>query len=712
MPQANVIQTAFTAGVINPWLAMRVDLKQYYEGLKQGDDILPLVQGGFRRRPGLKYIGTAAGDGRLESFSFNTEQSYLFAFSNQRIDIYKDGSLVKSLTLGDGAVWTSAQIPDLGIAQSADTMIVCHEDQQPRKIVRGATDVDWTISTLTLHNIPFFDFDDSLSATPTDEVHDLDFSASGWTAGDSFSLVVNSTETARIFWSADEDLLKERVQYAVVNALLGIKLRSAGPVPGIGEDDREERRYWRARQAVLQRYKGRDTTVDGTYPNLEITFAAGDVWEGLKEITVVDTDISGAGTVTCTLDTAGSTRAEDVWSATRGWPKYPIFFEGRLWFGGSKSRPTAIFGSVTNDYFNFDLGDGLDDEAIFAVLDTDQVNAITGLAAGPRLQVFTTGGEHVANKGPLTPANISFPQHTKHGARALKPLSLEGPTVFVQRKGKQVRELRYEYLQDAHIAPSLSKLAPQLFNDPKAMAALQGTTTDDASYLYIVNGDGTVAVLLSQQDDDIAAWAKWTTDGSFKSVAVVEDSVYFLVSRTISGGTAYYIEEASLDYYLDSASQVTLSPAGVVVSGLWHLEGETVRVRADSAVRANETVSSGAITLDRDATDVEVGLWFQPLAESMPPHPDFGGGSTMADEKRITEASVYVYETLGLVVNGDRLPDRVLDVDKLDTMPEPYTGFKKHRPGDSRWEILPTLTLSQEDPLPMTVLGVVYEVEV
>ena len=120
------IQTSFSSGALDPRLAARQDLEHYHNGLKTAVNILPLVLGGFSRRPGLKYISAAAGDGMLYPFEFNTSQTYLFAFTNQRVEIWFAGRQRRNLEPGAGAVWTAAQIPDLGITQSAD-----HPDRLP-----------------------------------------------------------------------------------------------------------------------------------------------------------------------------------------------------------------------------------------------------------------------------------------------------------------------------------------------------------------------------------------------------------------------------------------------------------------------------------------------------------------------------------------------------------------------------------------------------
>ena len=92
---------------------------------------------------------------------------------------------------------------------------------------------------------------------------------------------------------------------------------------------------------------------------------------------------------------------EDAWSNNRGWPVSATFHEGRLFFGGSGSLPSTLFGSKVGQFFNFKAAEGLDDDAIKITLATDSVNTIVGMRSGRDLQIFTTGAEFFIPQGDL-----------------------------------------------------------------------------------------------------------------------------------------------------------------------------------------------------------------------------------------------------------------------------------------------------------------------
>ena len=558
MPKVISLQTSFNSGVLDPRLASRTDLKHFYQGAEEATNVITMPQGGVKRRPGFKYVATINAEARLASFAFNVEQTYLLVFTNLSVAVYKDGVHQANVT----TPYTTAQLFELQWTQSADTMILVHEDHAPRKLVRGASHTSWTLSTITLSNVPQFDF-------------------------------------------------------------------------GSGD--------------------------------------------------------------------------EDVWSATRGYPKSATFYQGRLWFGGSLQRPQTIWGSKTNDFYNFDDGTALDDEGIDVTLDTDQVNAITAVYAGRHLNIFTSGGEFSIQDSPITPAKVAVRRETLFGSSSIPPKMIDGSVIFIDRTGKSVREFLFSYNEDAYTSGTVSLLASHLLNSPVDMDVSKGTSSDDANYLYFVNGDGTMAVFNTLRAQEVSGWTKWETTGEIESVSVVVDEVYVIVKRTIDSSVVRYLEQLDVDSYTDANKTVTLGSPGTSVTGLAHLNGEACRVRADGAIRDDATPSGGSITLTEDGTVVEVGLNYTSTIKTMPVNMDFEDGPTLTRRKRIIKVVPNLYESLGISINGDRFIDRNFGM-TLGSAPTPFTGIREmYLLG---WTDLAQVEITQTDPTPMTILGLGVEVEV
>ena len=712
MATVNPLQSKFTSGVLDPRLASRMDLQQYFNGLKSANNIRILIQGGFSRRPGTKMIAEIPSDGKLAPFQFNTEQRYLIAFSDENLRVYKDGVLQATKTgAGEGAPWGTTRARRIGYTQSADTMFIFHPQLKQRRLVRGTSHTAWTLEEFDFQNIPLGDFFDPSSPTAADEVQRITL---GGTKSGGFNLLVDNAYVAGDIWyTSNGAAMADAIEKALKVGLTGGRVgRSAPP------NSRSMTMSATIRLATRAPYIGASRIQGLTANGISVAYVSPDVFdvtfsaESAQPWQLIRLGSTESGiTVVVTRTSTGSTRREPIMSATRGWASTACFFGGRLILGGLRDKPTAFLGSVTNDLYNLGLGSAYEDEGIFTVLDTDQVNAVQAVVPGRRLELYSTGGEHAVLEDVLTP-EATAPLQTEWGSSRVRPVRIDGSSIFIQRRGKQVRQLTYDLLKESFISQNLSALTPEIFNDPIDMAALKGTTRDDSNYVYVVNGDGTMAVLLLSAEYEIVAWVPWSTDGKIRSVAVVDDEVYILVNRTIEGAEKYYIEQLVDDVFLDSQVTITLATAGTAVTGLSHLNGKVVQVKVDGARRVDKTVSNGAITLDSRGTVVEVGLPFEAKAETMPPAFPTKTGTTMGDFKRIVKVQVQSSDTAGISINGAKQSLRELNVDNLDTVPTGKTGFYNYEPGDSEWLQSPTVTILHNEPEPMTILGIIIEHEI
>jgi hypothetical protein len=368
-----------------------------------------------------------------------------------------------------------------------------------------------------------------------------------------------------------------------------------------------------------------------------------------------------------------------------------------------------MWGSVTNDFFNFDLGTGLDDEGLDLTLDTDMVNAITAVYAGRHLQIFTTGGEFSIHDIPITPKKSAVRRQTLYGSTNIPPKSIDGATFFIDRTGKSVREFLFAYAEDAYTSGTVSLLASHLLNYPVDMDILRGSGKSDANYVYFVNEDGTVAVFNTLRNQEVGGWTKWTTQGNFEGVCTVVEDVYFVVNengfRHVAklDDTCFTDMSHKFDYGCVASSEGTDT-----IDGLHHFDGQEVRVIADGLVMETVTPADGQIILSRPACKVEVGLNFDVKIKTMPINQDFQDGPTLTRKKRIVRVTANLYETLGIRINGEFLVDRNLGMPLGVAIP-PFTGSKTINL--LGWTELAQVEITQTDPLPFTVLGIGVEVE-
>ncbi len=227
---------------------------------------------------------------------------------------------------------------------------------------------------------------------------------------------------------------------------------------------------------------------------------------------------------------------EAAFSPYRGWPCSITFHQDRLVFGGSRSYPCGVWLSQVGRHHNFDVGTGLDDEAIYLTLMSDKRQQICTVVSSDNLQILTSVGEWAISSKPLTPSNIDVLQHTSVGcmsSRYLPPQKIEGATVFVSGTGRDIRELSLDDLAQRYNANDLSAMAKHLMASPTDMAY-----NDATRQLFVVMADGYMAVLNQNSALGISAWTSYKTLGDFKSVAIMGGRTYVVVSRT----TGYAVE--------------------------------------------------------------------------------------------------------------------------------------------------------------------------
>jgi hypothetical protein len=666
------IQNDFTSGELDPRLRARTDISQYNSGLTTARNVSIQPQGGAVRRDGTKYVteldSGAANAVRMVSFEFSISDSYMLIFTPGKMYVFKNEALVTDIN-GSGndyltiSALTSSIIPEMNWVQSADTVIVTHEDLAPLKIVRGASDSTWTASTITFGYVPQYAYSITTvdgSTLTTDSFDHLDPS------GTSGKITIESMKSGG---SSESNVFTQSASY-YENQYLNVT--PFGRLRIIRKVDNH----------TLECYAEVPLFDTSAIPKADFEIERG---------------------------------YEDVWSSSRGYPRSVTFHEGRLYFGGTKSRPSTLFGSRVSDFFNFDPGEALDDAGVEATLDTGTFNAIIDIYAGRHLQVFTTGGEFYVPQSldePITPSNFIVKEQTAFGSKpGIRVQNVDGSTIFVQRQGKSLQEFVFSDTVNAYVSAKISLLSSHLLKSPSEVAVRRSTATDEGDRLMIVNDDdGSIACYTLLRSQNVIAPSEWTTDGDFINIGVDVDTIYTVVKRNINSSDVYYVEVFDADVLVDCA--ITGGAASSV--NVAHLEGETVKVIRDGVVEADQTVGASphTVTFAQSATASHtVGLNFTPEIKTLPVEPRLPSGSLKGFKKRIFEVNAELFETQALTINGKEVAFRRFGDDILDDDVEEFTGIKTLH-GILGYTYDGQITVGQNVPLKMTVLGIDYKVSV
>lgn len=343
------------------------------------------------------------------------------------------------------------------------------------------------------------------------------------------------------------------------------------------------------------------------------------------------------------------------WSSRYGWPAAVGMLDGRL----ALARTDQYWMSRPDEFESFEVGAD-DDSAISRTL-TGKMNIAKWVAGVRRLLIGATGSEHLVTSGDLgeviTPVNVYSRAVKTRGSADASPVIIDEYVVMISRSNKRIYMIRnaggeeYEVIDLTRLHPTIGgttgfkELAFQAEPEPR---------------LWAVCNNGDMAVLLLNPDEEIAAWSRMTTDGSFESVAVrpttgEEDEVWFMIDRpSYRDGTERYIEKLAPESYTSLSQAQRLHSAVVysgsattTITGLDHLDGASVYAWADGRESGPYTVASGQITLDYAAAYAVVGLKY--VGQYKSPRLDWGAqaGTALTQHKQVKSIGLMLRDTPG-----------------------------------------------------------------
>ena len=617
-------------------------------------------------------------------FEFSTTQNFMIvasAVNNQttiRFRFFAAGALLTNIngsgndyldyTVGTLYEVSTYDLNKLYFTQSADTLILTHENFAPFKIVRGANNTTWSASALSL-TIP--KVADSLTTT----------NPSGTITPDAVDGTVTITASNSIFSSGNVD------QFINVTNGFGrariVKFNSATEVEVIVEIP-----FFEANAAI---------------PNGDFELETGyvDAWSNNR-----------GWPRTCTFHESrlyfgGSASDPNTLFGS----KVNDFFNFKA---AEALDDDAILVTLSTDSAN----------AINGIRSGRDLQIFTSGAEFfvPQADLDPITPSNITIKSATR-------RGSKVG---LRPQSAEGGTLFIQRQGKALREMLFSDVELSYVANNVSLLSSHMIVDPKRMALRAATDTTEGDLLLIVNGTnttgyrasstgfgGTITAFMLNRPQQIVAPSSFTTDGDFFDVGVDLDDIYVITKRTVSSATKYYVElfdedrttDAAIQYYNSPASPDQALPGSATAGSLSHLEGKTVKVIRDDIVDTDQTVSSGQVTLGGTPTSyAEVGLDYTVTVKTQPFEPRLSSGAVQSQRRRILEVSPVLFRTQNITINGREVPLQSLPLSGAGGVTN-FSGVKKTQ-GFLGYDRDAQITISQSKPLFFTVLSLDYKVSV
>lgn len=403
------------------------------------------------------------------------------------------------------------------------------------------------------------------------------------------------------------------------------------------------------------------------------------------------------------------------------------YFQSRRWFAGSNNKPSNVWASRSGTESNFTYSiPTQDSDAITARLTSRRANTILHLVELGDLLALTSSAEWLINNGggtgPITPGNIDYRVQGGTGASYVRPVITDNSVLYAAAKGGHVREIEFSWQSQGYKSRDLSLMAPHLF-DGYTITSMAWTRGPNPT-CWCVRSDGLLLGLTYVPEHEVIAWHQHSTLGSFESVVAIpegaDDVLYFIVKRTIGGGTKRYVERlhsrqfATLaDSFIVDAGLFYNGSAATTLGGLWHLVGETVSILADGAVVPQQTVSAaGQITLTVAASKVAIGKQITADLQTLPLTAEveaFG----QADQKNVNSVSLRINQSSACFIGPSFTELR----ETKHRTTEPYGSPPALRTGVVETDIVPswgvdgTVCIRQTNPLPLTIVGIVPDAE-
>ena len=649
--------SAFSAGEISPLLEGRTGIEKYKEGLADLTNMIVMPTGGTKRRPGTEYLGevkTSSVKSRLIPFQFKSTDTYILEFGNEIMRVYRNGAQVLNATAKTITAATKAS-PGVLTSNShgfsnGDEIFIASVGGMTELNGRNYRVANSTTNTFTLTDLFGVAINTTSFTTYT----------SGGTATEIFELATPYPEAklpdVRFVQSAD-------TMYFV------------HPEYAIRTLTRSDHNNW--------------------------SFATPSI----------------SGSPSPALNTSGN------------YPSVVTFFEQRLVYASTAANPQTIWFSKNADYNNFTVGTG-DNDALIYTIASNTVDSIRYLSSTRVLAIGTTGGEFVltsTNDGPVTPTTTLIRKYSNYGTANVEPVQVADVTLFLQRGARKVREFKFvgDVNTSGYAAPDMTILAEHITQGGITAFAYQ---QEPESIVWALRSDGTLLGLTYRREEEVVGWHKHTIGGVFGSgQAIVEsiaplptdtgnDDLYLIVKRTINSVTKRYVEVlkpfdfgsvTTAAFFVDSGLAYSGS-AVTSLSGLYHLEGQSVAILANGATHPDETVSDGGITLDYSSTTAAVGFSYTSEMQTMRIESGSEDGTSQGKPKRIHAVTLRLFETVGIEVGNssseiDRIPFRDSSMAMDQGIPL-FTGDKEIEfPGgfdnDDR------IYVRQSQVLPMTVLA-------
>lgn len=470
-----------------------------------GNERLYVRAGGYNEVEGrfFKVDGVNSTANRIYLLDFVTNNNVLnVSFSTNARTI--DYGEVFSLGTSDG--WfSSVEVSELDFTQANDTLYVSHPQDETKVIVRGASDILWTITDFSPNPGPSAPTaaEDTLTGANYDNL-------SPWTkpAGtDTVEYVVTAIEN---------DTFEESLASSVISVTLidiaTMASATTGAVLAITHQSGSDK--YRIYKSFGGLY-GLVGTVEGT---------SGTIYFGDPGYTP-------------NLSIAPPLEVNPTFNATDEYPGAVELFQQRIWFGRTNAKLRDIYASRSGSFSSFaSTTIAVDDDPVVQQIAARSVHEVRYFVPLRDLVVLTSDGVwgfDTGDVGALTPS-AGLVSQSFWGSARVKPALVGESALYVGESGRTVRDLAFSLQEDGFASGDLTLLARHLFAGRQVVSMCFAEVPYNV--LFCVMSDGRAISCTYVRDQQIFAWARHDTGGRMLDCASVRengvDNIYVSVERT------------------------------------------------------------------------------------------------------------------------------------------------------------------------------------
>jgi|TARA_R110002073_G_scaffold3047_7_gene20392 hypothetical protein len=722
----------FSAGELNPLLKTRTDAKAYFNGAQTLRNWYMMDSGGLMRRQGTTYKATLAGESRILPFIFSDDEIAIFVLSNNRLDVFNSAGVSVQSNYTTNCNWTTAQLFELNIAQFGDTVFIAHRNNPIVKIKRtSATAFTGSLFAFDSHSSgyprykPYYKYADSgVTLTPA--------ATSGST--------VNITASSAIF-DTDDNWVGKTIRIGQKEIDIASRTNTTVVVGNIREtlantnataewDEQLISSHRGFPQAItfhdnrlwLGGVKSKPSSVNSSHVGDYFNFSVGtglanegiDVAIGGDQVNEIRHLYSGSN---LQIYTDGGEYIIPTSSDTSAITPSNIVFRRQTPYGCSRTRPISFDGATLYSqkngravrefiYSDSEAGYTSTNISVLAshLIDTPKdIAMISGSSTRPeQFAIFTNSGS--THNGKLAVFH------------SIRDEDIAGWTLWSTRTGDTFHSV-------TSANENLFAVCKRTLNS-SVVYTLEKFAEDDSLSL-----DCSTTSTLSQRGTPLVKGASQSgltliMDGLTTSPQIQEEftiagvtGTYRITAVTNNGSNTYTVtlNTALASSPADNAS-ITLTKGFLhTVNGIYTNESVNA-VNGNSSLGAFTVSGSDTLTfvVDPQPTGVSVGFNYTPELETMPIDVETDSGPLTGLPRRIVRCIIDVADTLDVSLkspNTASAHELVIlqsgftvgsDLAKQNGKKEFYfLGYSKS----------PTVTVTQNDPLPLKVLGMALEVQ-